>query len=75
MNRNTLAFNMIPKPKTQDQILSDYILSFTPQAIQQKQPLKGADPKLLINNEPDENLLINNEASVPRKTQNNQPHK
>ena len=57
MNRNTLAFNMIPKPKTQDQILSDYILSFTPQAIQQKQPLKGADPK----------LLINNEASVPRQ--------
>jgi hypothetical protein len=63
---------MIPKPKTQDQILSEFILSFSPQAIQQKQPLKGADPKLLINNEPDENLLINNEASVPRKTLNQQ---
>ena len=57
MNRNTLAFNKIPTPKTQDQILSEFILSFSPQAIQQKQPLKGADPK----------LLINNEASVPRQ--------
>jgi hypothetical protein len=49
----------MPTPKTQDQILSEFILSFSPQAIQQKQPLKGADPK----------LLINNEASVPRQVE------
>ena len=59
MNRNTLAFNRMPTPKTQDEILSEYVFSFLPQAIQQKQPLKGADPK----------LLINNEASVPKASQ------